>query len=113
MNERRSQRSSRPIHFSRNTATLSCTDKEPPTGTPGKKAYLDLLRSCHIYLLLIDVEYGKPSGDVSATHEEYRLAQELKIPTLVFIKGADSKKDAARENKTKEFIEETKRDGYK
>jgi hypothetical protein len=34
-------------------------DQEPPTGTPGKKAYLDLLRSCHIYLLLIDVEYGK------------------------------------------------------
>ena len=88
-------------------------DKEPPTGTPGKKAYLELLRSCHIYLLLIDVEYGKPSGDVSATHEEYRLSQELKIPTLVFIKGADSKKDAAREKKTKEFIEETKRAGYK
>jgi ATP-dependent DNA helicase RecG len=88
-------------------------DKEPPTGSPDKKAYLDLLRSCHIYLLLIDVEYGKPSGDVSATHEEYRLAQELKLPTLVFIKGADSKKDAAREKKTKEFIEETKRDGYK
>ena len=88
-------------------------DKEPPTGSPGKKAYLDLLRSCQIYLLLIDVEYGKPSGDVSATHEEYRLAQDLTIPTLVFIKGADSKKDEAREKKTKEFIEETKRDGYK
>jgi ATP-dependent DNA helicase RecG len=88
-------------------------DKEPPTGSPGKKAYLDLLHSCHIYLLLIDVEYGNPRGDVSATHEEYRLAQNLKIPTLVFIKGADSKKDESREKKTKEFIEETKRDGYK
>src|SRR5262245_47059476 len=71
-------------------------DKELPTGSPGKKAYLDLLRSCHIYLLLIDVEYGKPSEDLSATHEEYRLAQNLKIPTLVFIRGADSKKDKTR-----------------
>ena len=88
-------------------------DKEPPTGSPDKKAYLALLRSCQIYLLLIDLEYGRPSGDLSATHEEYRLAQHLKIPTLVFIKGADSKKDKAREKKTKEFIEETKRDGYK
>jgi len=58
-------------------------DKEPPAGRPNPKAYLDCLRSCQIYLLMFDVEYGRPAGDLSATHEEYRLAQETKLPTLV------------------------------
>ena len=71
-------------------------DKEPPTGRPNQKAYLDCLRSCDIYLLLMDVEYGRPGGDLSATHEEYRLAQEAKLPTLVFIRGLDKKRDDAR-----------------
>jgi len=88
-------------------------DKEPPSGRPAQKAYLDCLRSCHIYLLLLDVEYGRLAGDLSATHEEYRLAQAARLPTLAFIHGLDGKRDAAREAKTKEFIEEVKRDGYK
>lgn len=88
-------------------------DKETPTGRPNEKAYLDSLRSCNIYLLLVDVEYGRPAGELSATHEEYRLAQKEKLPTLVFIHGLDNKRDQAREAKTKEFIEEVKRDGYK
>ncbi|SRR6266567_51832 len=88
-------------------------DKEPPTGRPREKAYLDCLGSCAIYLLLVDVEYGRPAGDVSATHEEYRLAQNTKLPTLVFIRGLDKKRDDAREKKTTEFIAEIKRDGHK
>jgi predicted HTH transcriptional regulator len=88
-------------------------DKEPPVGRPNAKAYLDCLRSCQIYLLMVDLEYGRPAGDLSATHEEYRLAQAAKLPTLVFIRGLDSKRDAGREAKTKEFIDEIKRDGYK
>ena len=88
-------------------------DRQPPTGRPNQKAYLDCLRSCDIYLLLMDVEYGRPAGELSATHEEYRLAQKAKLPTLVFIRGLDKKRDDAREAKTKEFFDEVKRDGYK
>ena len=51
---------------------------------PNPKAYLDLLRQCQIYLLLVGSQYGIDAGDgLSATHEEYRLAQELKLPTLI------------------------------
>ncbi len=88
-------------------------DKEPPVGRPNPKAYLDCLRSCQIYLLILDVEYGRPAGDLSATHQEYRLAQQTKLPTLVFIRGLDSRRDDAREAKTKEFVNEIKRDGHK
>jgi predicted HTH transcriptional regulator len=88
-------------------------DQEPPVGRPNPKAYLDCLQSCDIYLLLLDAEYGCPAGDLSATHEEYRQAQKAKMPTLVFIRGLDKKRDDAREAKTKEFFDEIKRDGYK
>ena len=62
---------------------------------------------------MVDLEYGRPGGDISATHEEYRQAQAAKLPTLVFICGLDRKHDDAREAKTKEFFGEIKRDGYK
>jgi predicted HTH transcriptional regulator len=88
-------------------------EKSPPAGRPNPKAYLDDLRSCQIYLLMVDLEYGLPGGDISATHEEYRQAQAAKLPTLVFICGLDRKHDEAREAKTKEFIDEIKRDGFK
>ena len=88
-------------------------DQEPPPGRPNPKAYLDCLRSCQVYLLMVDLEYGHVAGGVSATHEEYRLAQAEKLPTLVFIRGLDRKHNDAREAKTREFIDETKRDGYK
>ncbi len=88
-------------------------EKDPSTGRPSQKGYLDRLAECQIYLLLVDVEYGRASGDLSATHEEYRQAQQAKLPTLVFIRGLDRKRDAAREARTREFIEEIKRDGHK
>lgn len=88
-------------------------DQEPPVGRPNPKAYLDCLRSCQIYLLILDVEYGRPAGDLSATHQEYQLAQQTKLPTLAFIRGLDSRRDDAREAKTKEFVNEVKRDGHK
>lgn len=88
-------------------------EREPPSGRPDAKAYLACLRSCQLYLLLLDLEYGRAAKDVSAPHEEYRLAQKAKLPTLVFIRGLDSKRDEAREPKTKAFIDEIKRDGYK
>ena len=61
---------------------------------PNPKAYLDLLQQCQIYLLIISTEYGSDAGDgLSATHEEYRLAQKRKLPTLVCVKGADEDRD--------------------
>lgn len=70
---------------------------------PNPKAYLDLLRQCQIYLLLIGREYGADAGDgLSATHEEYRFAQELKLPTLVCVKG----KDKDRVENAKDFFQE-------
>jgi predicted HTH transcriptional regulator len=84
-----------------------------PSGKPDRKAYLQCLESCQIYTLLVYLEYGRLAGEISATHEEYRLAQKWHLPSLVFIKGLDGKKDAAREEKTMEFISEIVRDGYK
>jgi predicted HTH transcriptional regulator len=85
----------------------------PPSGTPDRKAYLQCLESCQIYALLVDVQYGRLAGELSATHEEYRLAQKRHLPSLVFIRGMAEKDDAAREARTKEFISEIIRDGYK
>jgi len=76
---------------------------------PNPKAYLQLLKQCQIYLLMIGNEYGTIRQEgLSATHQEYRYAQDLKLPTLVCIKT----KDANRETKTLEFIEEIKLDGH-
>ena len=73
---------------------------------PNPKAYLELLRQCQVYLLIIAAEYGSDAGDgLSATHEEYRLAQELRLPTLICVKGGAATK---REKKTKAFLGEIK-----
>jgi ATP-dependent DNA helicase RecG len=62
-------------------------------------------------VLVLANEYGQPDGDISATHHEYRLAQQLKLPTLIFIKGmADA--DRTRTEQVRALITETKRDGY-
>jgi predicted HTH transcriptional regulator len=88
-------------------------ENEPSAGRPSPKAYLDSLAECQIYLLIIDIEYGRLATNRSATHEEYRLAQQKLLPTLVFIHGLDNKADDARESKTREFLDEIKRDGHK
>jgi predicted HTH transcriptional regulator len=84
-------------------------DKEPISSGKASKPYIDCLDTCGVYLLLISRQYGKPEGDLSATHHEYRHAQSRKMPTLVFVKGSD---DDAREPKARELFEETKKDGY-
>lgn len=78
---------------------------------PGAKPYLDALRSCRIYLLIVDCEYGSEAAGLSATHEEYRLAQNLKMPTIVLVKG-DAHKDAARNQRTQEMLKEIKKAGH-
>ncbi len=77
---------------------------------PNPQAYLALLRTCHVYLLVIGREYGRPlAGGLAASHEEYRLARELELPTLVCIKGDRS---ADREEATACFIAEIEKDHH-
>ena len=46
---------------------------------------------------------------LSATHQEYRLAQALRLPTLVCVEG---KAGFEREEKGKAFLEEVRKDGH-
>jgi len=55
-------------------------DREPLSGRNAARPYLDCLDTCQVYLLLINREYGRPHGDMSATHQEYRHAQKRKLP---------------------------------
>jgi hypothetical protein len=76
---------------------------------PNPKAYLDLLRKCQVYVLILGKTYGNDSGDgLSATHEEYRLARELKLPTLVCVKGRDEERDP----KARDFFSEIRKDQH-
>ncbi|NQT69565.1 MAG: DUF4062 domain-containing protein [Desulfobacteraceae bacterium] len=82
----------------------------PAPLVPNKKAYLELLRTCHIYLLIIGKEYGTVIvNGLSAVHQEYRFAQDLKLPTLVCVMGDAS---FEREEKTEQFFEEITKDGH-
>ncbi|MDD5557349.1 MAG: ATP-binding protein [bacterium] len=89
----------------------SCTvprifEEYPAPLQPNPKVYLDLLRTCHIYLLIIWRDYGEIlDDDLSATHQEYRLAQALKMPTLVCVRGERSE---PREDRTSAFLAEIK-----
>ena len=85
-------------------------EREPPAARPAPKGYLETLHGCALYVLILANEYGQLDGELSATHHEYRLAQKLKLPTIVFLKGA---KDEARTAEAKAFFAETKKDGYK
>lgn len=81
-------------------------EKEPLSGKRISKPYLECLKSCQIYLLIIDCEYGNPP-EFSPTHEEYRFARDRNMPILVCIKGMS---DGKREGKTETFIAEVKKD---
>lgn len=85
-------------------------EKEPPPARPAARGYLNTLRGCQLYVLILANEYGQPDGDLSATHHEYREAQTLKLPTVVFLKGA---KDDVRCTAVNTLIKETKQAGYK
>ena len=84
-------------------------EQEPPPPRPAKQPYLAALSGCAVYVLIIANEYGQPDGEISATHHEYRLAQTLKLPTVVFLKGA---KDDTRSKEVQALIAETKKDGF-
>ncbi|HEY3856430.1 MAG TPA: ATP-binding protein [Verrucomicrobiae bacterium] len=80
-------------------------EKEPAPARKSKQPYLKCLESCQIYLVLIHKEYGKPDGALSATHHEYRHAQKLGLPSLIFIKG-ENPVDEDRAPETKAFFAE-------
>lgn len=88
-------------------------EEQPTTGRPKKRAYLETLKDCAIYLLIVDVEYGRPDGDLSATHHEYREAQKKEMPTAVFIRGLDSARDKDRKPETLDLLNEVKNDDHK
>jgi predicted HTH transcriptional regulator len=84
-------------------------DREPLTGKKAAKPYLDCLATCQVYLMLLDRQYGHPKGTLSATHEEYRLAQKLSLPTLILVRGHH---DADREKGAQDLFREIKDDGH-
>ena len=86
-------------------------EKEPAPARKSSQPYLKCLESCQIYLLLIHKEYGKPDGSLSATHHEYRHAQKLGLPSLVFIKG-ENPVDDERAPDTQAFFAEIRNDKH-
>jgi len=84
-------------------------EKEPPPPRPASKPYLAALKACQAYVLMIANEYGGADGEISATHHEYRLAQKLKLPTVVFLKGT---LDDTRSPEAQALMAEVKQDGF-
>lgn len=83
-------------------------EMEPAPLTSGKVPYLDLLRVCQVCVLIIGREYGDSGTDgLSAIQREYRLARELRLPTLVCLKNVSD-----REKKTEDLLAEIKKDGH-
>jgi predicted HTH transcriptional regulator len=86
-------------------------EKEPAPARKWSQPYLKCLERCQIYLLLIHKEYGKPDGSLSATHHEYRHAQKLGLPSLIFVKG-ENPVDDERAPETKAFFAEIRKDKH-
>ncbi len=80
-------------------------EREPIPPRPAPQPYLECLRGCQVYVLFIFNDYGNRDGNISAVHHEYRLAQKLKLPTLVFLKGTT---DDARSPETMSLLGEIK-----
>lgn len=78
----------------------------PPMAVPSRKAYLEKLKECDIYIGLFGNEYGNPEEDgLSPTEREYRQAKAEEKYILVFLKG---KTDTERDHKLKELLKEFK-----
>ncbi len=83
---------------------------EPASPTKALEGCLEALDGCHVYLLIVGVEYGTLVGDLSITHAEYRRAKEKGLPVLAFIRGGRS---VAREEGTAALLAELNADGPK
>jgi len=77
---------------------------------PSPQQYLDELAACHVYIGVLWREYGDNADDLSATHHEYRYAQNKSMPTLIAIKGPNS---LDRDPEMRDFVSEIKADGHK
>ncbi len=84
-------------------------EREALSGKRIAKPYLKCLDTCDIYVLLMDREYGRTSGEISATHEEYRHALKRDMPMMIFLRGGDDQK---RTKETQDFFNEIKLDGH-
>jgi len=80
-----------------------------PPARPTKKPYLETLKTCLVYILMLDREYAPDGIAKSATHEEYDLACSMGIPALAMIKG---KHDTGRDPRTQAFFKTIKKDGF-
>ena len=80
-----------------------------PPPRPTKKPYLKTLKTCQVYILMLDREYAPDGFTTSATHEEYDLACSMGIPTLTLLKG---RHDSGRDPRTQAFFKTIKNDGF-
>lgn len=83
---------------------------EPASPDKALEGCLKSLDGCHVYLLIVAVQYGTHVGKLSITHTEYRRAKEKRLPVLAFIKGDRSVK---RDEGTVSFLKELDADGPK
>jgi ATP-dependent DNA helicase RecG len=83
---------------------------EPASPDKALEGCLKALDSCQVYLLIIGVQYGTFTGELSITHTEYRRARDEKLPILAFIKGS---REMDREEGTDAFLKELEVDGFK
>lgn len=83
---------------------------EPASPDKALEGCLKVLDSCQVYLLIIGVQYGTFTGELSITHTEYHRAREEKMPILAFIKGS---REMDREEGTDTFLRELEADGFK
>ena len=83
---------------------------EPASPDKALEGCLRALDSCQVYLLIIGVQYGTLTEELSITHTEYRRAREGNLPILAFIKGS---RGMNREEGTDAFLREIDADGFK
>lgn len=84
-------------------------EKLPPPSRPTRKPYLKELKKCHVYILMLDREYGPLDGRYSSIHHEYNQARKQDMPSLAMIKG---RHDTGRESETRAFIQRIKLDNF-
>jgi len=83
---------------------------EPASPDKVLEGCLKSLDGCHVYLLIVGVQYGTPVGELSITHAEYRRAKKHKLPVLAFIRGD---RHVKREEGTVALLAELDADGPK
>jgi ATP-dependent DNA helicase RecG len=81
----------------------------PPPPRPMDKPYLNALKKCTIYVLMLDRDYADKDVDVSPTREEYDLARSMGIPAMALVKG---KYDDRRDARTQAFVKQIKADKF-